>query len=605
MFNNLSDPGGWRSRWFRWLGRAGAGLALFACVATGQAQFNPPYPRTAVQHFGKAPPAYYARYDLVIITRTDPDEVRAIKALNPDCIVLSTHGWTQWFKNFALTPFPEAWFARDSKGNIIIPSRNNPLIDVTDFCTRVNGKRYNEAMPDFLKTHVDLSAFDGIGTDWAWGKPHRVTDIDLDKNGKNDYQEPGKGADWVNAVWQAGMTQFVQRVRQNIGPDKLLWVNSGGFHDWGIEQTNGINLCHWAGFFSWDFFIREYGEFMRNARPPHVFIMAARPWSNDPNAPPDTRNFLSFMRFMLCATLLGDGFFQYQPREAGEHHYYLYYDEYDTDLGYPTSDAQQLPNGCWARFFDNGVAIVNPTGSLQTVTAADLASLNGYRGPYYRFQGNQDPTHNNGQRFDSIRLAGYSDKNGNSDLVRGDGIVLLRQPRVVVADIIIDNLPYGTTPMMDAAELTGGWQQTDVGRDQYRSISRAREGWYPHAVVGPGNGAARAVFRPKLAVAGKYEIFEWHGDYESGPMAANVPVVVDINGQQTRFEIDQSRNQGRWNSLGVFDLPQGTGSAVIISNDADGFVAADAVKFVLRSGERAEDTQPPARPKNVRVKQGN
>ncbi|NIR51227.1 hypothetical protein GWO43_21690 [candidate division KSB1 bacterium] len=569
-----------------------------------QAQYNPPFPRTAVQHFGRATPDYYARYDMVIITRTWEEEVNAIKAINPDCIVLSTHGWTQWFRNFALEPFPDEWFARDSNGNVIIPSRNNQLIDVTNYCTKVNGKRYNEAMPEFLKGHVDLNVFDGIGTDWAWGKPHRVSDIDLDKNGKNDYQEPGKGEDWVNQTWQEGMIDFIARVRENIGPNKLLWVNSGGFHEWGLDNTNGINLCHWAGFFSWDYFNREYKNFMQTAREPHIMIMAARPWAGDPNRPDDTRNFLQFMRFMLCATLLGDGYFQYQPHEAGEHHYYLYYDEYDTGLGYPTSEAQQMSNGCHARFFDKGVAIVNPTGSSRTVRDSDLASLQGYSGPYYRFQGNQDPVHNNGKIFDSIRLAGFVDKKGNSDLIRGDGIILLTEPRTVFADIIIDNLPYGTTPMMDAAQFDGPWQQTDVGRDHYRSIDRARKNWYPHAAIGPG-GNATATFQPTLAVSGKYEIFEWHGYYNETQMATDVPYTVDVGGEKKNFIVDQSQNQGRWNSLGIFELPQGKQTRVVISNDTNGYVVADAIKFVLLTEGNNSDTRAPNPPKGVKAEEAN
>ncbi len=441
----------------------------------GQPIPEQPYPRIAVQHFGDAVPDFYAMYDLVIITRTNVDEVKAIKKINPNAIVLSTHAWTQWFKNHIINPFPEAWFARDSKGGQIVPTRFNQLIDVTNFCPRVNGKRYNEALPEALRQDVDLTVFDGIGTDWAWGKPHKVSDIDLDRNGQNDYVE--HGADWVEAKWQEGLVAMIARVREMIGPDKLLWVNSGGFHDWGLEQTNGTNLDHWSGFFSWGYFMRQYKNFMRTARRPHIFILAARPWGGDPNRPEDTRNYLQFMRFMLCATLMGDGYFQFQPLEAGENHYYFYHDEYDTDLGQATSEAQELPNGCYARFFERGVALVNPTGAPKQVTDADLAGLSGYAGPYFRFRGNQDPAYNNGQRFDAITLAGYTLRRGGKDMVTGDGIILLTEPRTVVADIIIDNLPYGTSPMMDPARLRGPWQQTSDGLTVTApSIGRAKAG---------------------------------------------------------------------------------------------------------------------------------
>ncbi|MFQ5636730.1 MAG: hypothetical protein ACE5IR_01885 [bacterium] len=562
-------------------------------------QVNHPYPRTVVQHFGQGVPEFYARYDLVIISRTDIEEVRAIKKINPDAIVLSTHTWTQWDKNHGIKPFPQAWYARDSQGATLAPDHNDPLINVSNHCPLVNGQRYNQAMPEFLKGDVDLSVFDGIGTDWAWGKPHKVTDIDLDGNGKNDFVE--YGSEWVIATWQEGLIDMISRVRANMGPDKILWVNSGGFHEWGLDKTNGTNLDHWSGFFSWKYFMREYRTFMQTALEPHVFVMAARPWRDDPHKPADTRNYLQFMRFMLCATLMGDGYFQFQPLEAGENHYYFYHDEYDTDLGFATSEAQELANGCYVRFFENGAAIVNPTGATQIVRDSDLAALAGANPPYFRFKGNQDPVHNNGQKFDSIMLDGFINPKGNGQLVTGDGIVLLRQPRTVVADIIIDNLPYGTTPMMDAVKLSGNWEQTSTGGNHYRSIDRADRGWYPHAAVSGGDGSATARFQPTLAYAGKYEIFEWHGYFRPGQMATNVPVTLDVNGKKTTWTVDQSQKQGQWNSLGIVDLPAGKSTSIVITNDTNGYVVADAIKFEFLTKGEDHDRKAPKPPTGVQV----
>ena len=574
----------------------------FAAGALAQGRYDPPYPRVAVQLFGRSEPEYYAQFDLIILPRTNPLEVQAIKALNPDAIVLSTHVWTQKIRNFRMPDFKDEWLARDSKGNILKPARGFPLINITNLCPRVNGKRYNEAMPDFLRDHVDLSVFDGIGTDWAWSAPHKVTDIDLDGNGKNDYQEYGKN--WVNAKWVEGLESFIRRLRSNIGMEPLLWVNSGGFHEWGIELTNGINLDHWPGFFSWRYFLQAYDNFMSKALKPHVFLLAARPYGGDPRKPDYTRDYLSFYRFMLCGTLMGDGFFQGQPFEADENKYIYYYDEYDVDLGYPTSEPQALSNGCYVRFFDKGLALLNPTGSPQRVRDSDLARLSGYAGPYYRFMGNQDPLHNNGKRFDSIQLDGWTFPKGGKTFVMGDGIILVTEPRIVVADIFIDNLPHTTSPMTDAAKFKGAWTQTVSGDDYYASIALERKGWYAHAVIPGGDGSATATFRPRLAVPGKYEIFEWHGQYPA-PQASNVPYIIDIGGNRREIIVDQTRNQGQWNSLGVYDLPQGTSTAVIITNKANGYVIADAIKFVLQTGEQPSDARAPQPPRNIRVRESN
>ncbi len=88
-------------------------------------------------------------------------------------------------------------------------------------------------------------------------------------------------------------------------------------------------------------------------------------------------------------------------------------------------------------------------------------------------------------------------------------------------------------------------------------------------------------------------------------MATNVPLVVDINGRRTEIPVDQSANQGRWNSLGVFELPAGRNSAVVLSNRANGYVLADAIKFRLVTEEGLQDSRAPAPPRGVRVSQND
>ena len=117
-----------------------------------------------------------------------------------------------------------------------------------------------------------------------------------------------------------------------------------------------------------------------------------------------------YMRYALCTTLLGDGFFMNgtagydwsKPR---------WYDEYGDDSltqvnvprGYlglptqvrPTSAAFALgPLGVWKRTFQNGTIYVNPRGNgVQTISATGTA-----------LQGTQQPTINNGAHVTSITL---------------------------------------------------------------------------------------------------------------------------------------------------------------------------------------------------------
>ncbi|RMD60191.1 hypothetical protein D6833_10230, partial [Candidatus Parcubacteria bacterium] len=525
---------------------------VLAPIARAQT-VNHSYPRIGVQHFGEAPADWYARFDLVIVPWADNDKVRQIKAMNPNTVVLWTDGWTSFnSKNPVQAYIPNEapqWFAKDSKGRDI--SLNwGKLMNMSSLCPRVNGKRYVDRHPEVLVQQVDLNVYDGIASDWCWGEPHGIDDIDLDRNGKNDYIEHGDG--WVAQRWVEGVLAMLEKLRSLIGPNKLMWINSGKFQDWGWEYSNGVELERYAGILKWNFVWNRYKNFMSQAISPHILLMDARPWGGDIYSPTPTKNHLKLARFLLTVTLMGDGYFNFNPLEAGEHTYHSYYDEFDVKLGFPTSDGQELPNGCLARFFTNGAVITNPTGVTQTITDSDLQSLAGYGGPYYRFKGAQDPKFNNGKLFSSVELFSSTQAKGNATLVVGDGIILVKQPQTIVSDIIIDNLDYGTSVMQDPAVFVGNWQQTTDGRGYYSYKIRPSKNKYPHAFTTGGNGSETATFTPDIRIPGRYEVFEWHGYVQQNQMATRVPYTVHFGGgkKQTVF-VNQNQNQGRWNSLGT------------------------------------------------------
>ncbi|MFQ5601705.1 MAG: hypothetical protein ACE5HS_00385 [bacterium] len=572
-------------------------LAVCLLTQTAQSQSTHTFPRIAVQHFGKAPPDWYARFDMVIVPRANASEARSIKALNPNCYVIFTDEWSSNTKGMKRrNQLPDAWLARDSKGNIIDLSWGK-LIDMSILCPKVKGKAYYEDHPQWLVNYTDLSVFDGIGSDWCWGKPHGIKDIDLDRNGVNDFDEHGKN--WVESKWLDGVLAFIANLRKHIGQDKLIWVNSGQFQRWGWEYANGLELERYSGILGWDFYIRTYKNFMKQAPKPQILLMDVRPWGSDNNLVRPTKNYLKLMRFMLTATLLGDGYFNFNPVEAGEHHYHSYYDEFDVNLGYPTSEALELSNGCWVRFYDNGVSITNPTGRTKVVDDGALRSVSGYDGPYYRFLGGQDPQFNNGQKFTSVELFGTSQRKGGQDLITGDGIILLREQKIVIADIIIDNLEFNTTPTQKPAKFVGNWQQVDQGRDYFAQNNRSRENWYPHAYINGGNGSQTATFKPNIRVPGEYEVLEWHGYIIENQMAQDVTYTIYHKNGQKVVKVDQSKNQGRWNSLGVYSFDNGQSGKVVISNKANGLVVADAITFRYNAGGKRVEV--PAPPTGVKV----
>ncbi len=119
--------------------------------------------------------------------------------------------------------------------------------------------------------------------------------------------------------------------------------------------------------------------------------------------------------------------------------------------------------------------------------------------------------------------------------------------------------------------LTGTW-----------STSATNAGYYGTNYLHDGNtGGGKSVrYTPDLA-AGDYEVFvRWTANINR---ADNVPVDVVHAGGTSSFTVNQELNNGTWVSLGTFTFNPGTGGSVLISNTgANGYVVADAVRFVLQ-----------------------
>ena len=133
------------------------------------------------------------------------------------------------------------------------------------------------------------------------------------------------------------------------------------------------------------------------------------------------------------------------------------------------------------------------------------------------------------------------------------------------SSIVIDNTD--TTRVT----LTGSW-----------STSATTPGYYGANYLHDGNtGSGKSVrYTPNLA-AGDYEVFvRWTANINR---ADNVPVDVVHAGGTSNFSINQELNNGVWVSLGTFTFNSGTGGSVLISNTgANGYVIADAVRFVAQ-----------------------
>ena len=129
--------------------------------------------------------------------------------------------------------------------------------------------------------------------------------------------------------------------------------------------------------------------------------------------------------------------------------------------------------------------------------------------------------------------------------------------------IIVDDNDSG-------AVYTGTWvRNTDIPGQQYSDGYR---------YAAQGSGSIDATFTPNIITAGIYKVYAWWTTY-TGCRASNVPFTIYYNGGNQTIPVDQRSNGGQWNLLGMFDFAVGTSGYVKLTNNADNYVIADAVKF--------------------------
>jgi hypothetical protein len=575
------------------------------------------FPRLSAQVWGGGVPEYYAQFDLLWWSETNPARAQEIKALNPDIKIVVTRD----INAGAGMQLPEEWQVRTStehdqqvcvyidKGTTVIPFAN-----YTDFASTLpeyGNKRFNEYIADYYASITDLTVFDGFATDGLWENNYNDSpcdeDIDLDGNGENDYTE--HGANWVKSQLTQGATKVVQSLRAKLGPDKILMINSGTAHKWGIPETNGFLDERFGGHWGFDWSKNYYDDWVANSAQPSMPLMQVATSLHSPIEP--DRNDFQLMRYGLGFALITGAYVEFLDyKEAGEHYWVKYVDEFELDLGLPTGPAQETSSGAWVRFYDNGMAIVNGSDdSAVTVTVGEVQALSGYNpgstGKYWRFRGGQDlavygvDAMNNGEPFDADRPITLSLR--QTDPTISDGIVLLREPQTVVAPIYIDNWNSGTSPASFSPserkdqDMPGFLQATECsdGSDYYtvRCATYADPNTSPADTMylsppfatAPGGSDAKAVYRPNVGIAGNYEVFEWHGRLSQGQLASNVNYVINHAGGTTTITVDQTQNTGQWNSLGTYAFNEGdSGNVTISAQGANGTVMADAVKFVYQ-----------------------
>ncbi|MEW6304103.1 MAG: galactose oxidase-like domain-containing protein [Verrucomicrobiota bacterium] len=132
-------------------------------------------------------------------------------------------------------------------------------------------------------------------------------------------------------------------------------------------------------------------------------------------------------------------------------------------------------------------------------------------------------------------------------------------------EIIVDNTD------VTGVSISGAW-----------TASTSMAGYYGINYIHDGNtaGGKSVRYSPVVPATGSYQVYlRWTTGTNR---ATNVPVDVNHTGGTTTLSINQQNNNGTWVSLGTYNFSAGTTGNVLVRNDgANGYVIADAVRFVL------------------------
>jgi RHS repeat-associated protein len=97
-------------------------------------------------------------------------------------------------------------------------------------------------------------------------------------------------------------------------------------------------------------------------------------------------------------------------------------------------------------------------------------------------------------------------------------------------------------------------------------------------LVPPGAGANTATWTPNVAQAGTYEVYaRWT---QHANRATNATYTVTHAAGASAVPVNQQQGGGTWNLLGTFSLSPGSAHKISLSDQANGFVIADAIRLV-------------------------
>lgn len=129
------------------------------------------------------------------------------------------------------------------------------------------------------------------------------------------------------------------------------------------------------------------------------------------------------------------------------------------------------------------------------------------------------------------------------------------------------------------ADFVGTWTETTASTDKFGNSSRY------HAA---GSGSDTATWHASIPTAGNYSVYAWWTQHSN--RATDAPYTINYEGGSDTVDMNQEVKGGQWNLLGTYSFSDAN-YTVVLSDDANEYVIADAIKWVLLAGDPIEGSQ--------------
>ncbi|GGA44727.1 hypothetical protein GCM10007416_17260 [Kroppenstedtia guangzhouensis] len=166
-----------------------------------------------------------------------------------------------------------------------------------------------------------------------------------------------------------------------------------------------------------------------------------------------------------------------------------------------------------------------------------------------------------------VELGTYTFNQGAGKVVlsnNADGIVVADAIKLEQAPVTV------TSDNRDPGNVGVGAWKPSTNRPGYEGTD------YQYDYKGTGDNTF--TWNLNIPESGSYKVYVKYLDYKD--RATDAPYTVHHQGGKTVKRVDQRSGGGQWVYLGTWNFAQGTVSKVVLSDNADGIVVADAVRLV-------------------------